>query len=259
MNRKVCVVFVLLWLSVFAVSSIIVRGASQVELTPTSGEPDDSVTVEGTDFAATSKVGICLGPEALAVTGELHEITNVTIGGPDVYGPFVARTLHYPIKPGSFYFLCDVSDVTSEYFDDYGNGTLNTTSTYALDPFVNYVTGEFGRSASSSWETYTVTFTAAYTYYEFNVTPAAGVTTDGSGAFTADITVPAIWNGTSPVTVIDEAGNIATADFTVEGSDVPTIPEALTVGTIVLLSSTALVVSFYWLRKKTANKMLKYS
>ena len=258
MNKNTRVLFVMLFLAVFAVSSIIVRGASQVELTPTSGMPGDSVTVDGTEFAATTAVGLCLGPEALVVTDEVHEIINVTIGGPEVYGPFTARTVYYPIKPGSFSFHCDVSGVTSDYYDDYGNGTLNTTSIYAVDPFVNYVTDEFGRSSNSPWDGYIVTFTASYTYYEFNVTPAAGVTTDGSGAFTTNITVPDIWNGTEPLTVIDEAGNVATADFTIEGSDIPPIPEALTVGTIVLLTSTALIVRFYWLRKKSANKMIKY-
>jgi hypothetical protein len=259
MNRKICVVLVLFLLSVFAVSSIIVRGASQVELTPTSGEPGDPVTVEGTDFAATNSVGIGFGPE-VTVTDEGHDVTNVTVGGPDVYGPFTANTLHYPIKPGSFSFHCavtsDTSTVESDYTDN-GDGTLASSSTYAIDPFVNYVTGEFGRSSSSSWETFAVNFTATYTYYQFNVTPAAGVPTDASGAFTVNITVPAIWNGTEPVTVMDEAGNMATSDFTTTGSDV--VPEPLTVGAIVLLSSAALVVSFYWLRKKPANKMVKYS
>ena len=249
MNRKACVVFVLLFLSVFAASSIIVRGASQAELTPTSGAPDDSIMVEGTDFNATNAVGICLGPE-ITVTDEVHNITELSVGGPDVYGPFTAITDHYPIKPGSFSFHCDVSGVTSDYYDN-GDGTLNTESTYAIDPFVNYVTGEFGRSSSSDWSTYVVNFTASYVYYEFNVTPAAGVTTDGSGAFTANFTVPDIWNGTEPLTVIDEAGNMATSDFTTYGSDV--VPEPLTVAAIVLLSSAALVVSFYWLRKKPAK------
>jgi hypothetical protein len=244
----------LFFLSVFAVSSIFVRGASQVELTPTSGEPGDSVTVEGTDFAATNNVGIGCGPE-VTVTGEVHDITNVDIGGPDVYGPFVATTVHYPIKPGSFSFHCDVSGVTSDYYDN-GDGTLNTESTYAIDPFANYVTGEFGRSSSSSWSTYTVNFTASYTYFQFNVTPAGGVPTDALGAFTVDITVPDIWNGTEPVTVMDEAGNVAISDLTIYGSDV--VPEALTIGAIVLLSSAALVVSFYWLRKKS-NKIVLHS
>jgi len=250
MNRKICVVFVLLLLSVFAISSIIVRGASQVELTPTSGEPGDSVIVEGIDFAATNNAGIGFGPE-VTVTGEVHDILNVSIGGPEVYGPFVARTLYYPIAPGSFYFFCDVSGVTSEYFDN-GDGTLNTESTYAVDPFVNYVTGEFGRSSNSPWDGYIVNFTASYTYYQFNVTPAEGVPTDGAGAFTINITVPEIWNGTEPLTVVDEAGNMATSDFTIYGSDV--VPEPLTIGAIVMLSSAALMVSFYWLRKKNLTK-----
>jgi hypothetical protein len=245
----------MLFLLVFAVSSVIVRGATQVELTPTSGAPGDSIEVEGTDFNATNAVGICLGPE-VTVTGEVHDILNVSIGGPEVYGPFVANTLHYPIKPGSFSFQCDVSDVISDYFDN-GDGTLNTESTYAVDPFVNYVTGEFGRSSNSPWDGYIVNYTASYTYYQFNVTPAAGVTTGPSGAFTVNFTVPDIWNGTEPLTVMDEAGNMATADFTTYGSAV--VPEPLTIGAIVLLSSTALVVSFYWLKKKPTDKIVKYS
>ena len=252
MNRKGCIIFVLLCLSVFAVSSILVRGASQVMLTPTTGEPGDSVMVEGTDFAATNNTGIGFGP-AVIVTDEFHDILNVSIGGPTVYGPFVARTLHYPIVPGSFYFFCDVSGVTSEYFDN-GDGTLNTESTYAVDPFVNYVTGEFGRSSNSPWDGYIVNFTASYAYYHFNVTPASGVPTDGSGAFTVNITVPDIWNGTEPVTVVDEAGNVAVADFTVEGSDI--VPEPLTIGALVLLSSAALIVSSYCLRKRVHKKRI---
>jgi hypothetical protein len=244
MNRKIHVALILLFLSALAVSTV--KAAPEIVLTPTSGEPGDPVTVEGTGFAETSAVSIGLAG-VVHVTGEFHNITDVAIGGPDVYGPFVATTLHYPIMPGSFYFLCNVSGVTSEYFDN-GDGTLNTESTYAVDPFVNYVTGEFGRSSNSPWETYVVDFTANYTYYVYNVTPAAGVTTDASGAFTANITVPEIWNGTEPITVIDEAGNKATGDFTIYGSDM--VPEPFTVGAIVLLSSAALFVSFYWLRKK---------
>ncbi len=227
-----------------------INAAISITLTPTSGEPGDSVMVEGTDFAATNNTGIGMGP-AVTVTDEVHDILNVSIGGPEVYGPFVARTVHYPIVPGSFYFLCDVSGVTSEYYDN-GDGTLNTESIYAIDPFVNYVTGEFGRSSNADWSTYTVNFTASYAYYQFNVTPAAGVPTDGAGAFTVNITVPEIWNGTEPVTVVDEAGNVATSDFTIYGSDI--VPEALTIGALVLLSSAALIVSLYCLRKRSKNE-----
>ena len=38
---------------------------------------------------------------------------------------------------------------------DLGDGTLLSDSAYAISPFVNYVTGEFGRSGSSDWSAYT--------------------------------------------------------------------------------------------------------
>ena len=85
-------------------------------------------------------------------------------------------------------------------------------------------------------------------------------TVNGSGVLSGNFTVPDnIWNGTHTVTVIDEAGNKATSEFTVYGSDVPIAPEAFTVGALVLLTSTAIVVSFYWLKKKPSDKMVKYS
>jgi hypothetical protein len=56
-------------------------------------------------------------------------------------------------------------------------------------------------------------------------------------------------NGTYTITAIDETGNIATGNFFVEGSYV--IPEPLTVEAIVLLSFTALIVSYYCLRKRS--------
>jgi hypothetical protein len=208
--------------------------------------PGDSVTVEGTDFAATSTVGIGIGEE-VTVTNEIHDIPE-----PAGYGPFTAIVNHYPIKPGSFSFHCDVSGVTSDYYDDYGNGTLNTSSVYALDPFVNYVTGEFGRSTNSPWDTYTVVFYANYTYYTYGVTPEAGVTTDPSGSFTTSITVPAdVVNGDYSVTAVDDQGNFATSTQTFEK-----IPEGLTFGVMVLVSSVAVLVGsrYLWNRSRKREK-----
>ena len=259
-RKKVYTAAIIPFLALLIISTTILatNAALSVTLTPSSGEPGDSIQVEGTDFAATNAVGIGLGPE-ITVTGEVHNVTDTSVGGPDVYGPFTANTEYYPIKPGSFSFHCAVDSgtqvVESDYTDDYGNGTLATTSTYAIDPFVNYVTGEFGRSSSSSWETFTVTFTANYTYYQFALTSAAGEPTDGSGAFSVGVTVPDIWNGTEPVTAVDELGHTATSDFITTGSDV--VPEPLTIGAIILLSSAALVISFHFLRKpKTGNYSL---
>lgn len=92
-----------------------------------------------------------------------------------------------------------------------------------------------------------------YTTYDNDVTPAAGVTTTASGSFLEIITVPPVPNGTYTVTAIDEVGNVGTGTFQVTGSDI--IPEPLTVGAIVLLSSTAMLASFYWLRKRTLPKI----
>ena len=202
--------------------------------------PDDSFTVEGTGFAATSAVAIGFGEE-VTVTWEAHEIPE-----PMGNGPFIAIVNNHPIKPGSLSFHCDVSGVTSDYYDDFANGTLNTTSTYAVDPFVNYVTGEFGRATNSPWDGYVVVYYANYTYYR-SATPDEGVTTDGSGSFTSSATVPAIINGDYSVTAIDDKGNMATSTETVE-----IIPEGLTFGVIALLSAVTLLVgsNYLWKRSK---------
>ena len=98
--------------------SIPVINAQTVTVTVDS-EPvqwEDTFTVEGTGFSASTPVAIGVGEE-VTITDEFHEIPE-----PAGNGPFIAITNHYPIKPGSFSFHCDVSDVTSDYYDDYANG-----------------------------------------------------------------------------------------------------------------------------------------
>ena len=241
-----------LTLSIILATISTAYAAGAITLTPTAQAPTGSVTVDGTGFGATKTVGIGFGAEVTA-TAENHDITNLTIGpdGDGVYGPFTTRTLHYPIKPGSFSFHCDVSGVTSDYTDkDPPDGTLATESTYAVKPFVNYVTGEFGRSTTADWSTYIVVYTASYTYYTYNVTPAAGVTTLASGAFTASITVPSVADGSYTVTAVDTAGNKATANLTVDH----TIPEGLTLGVMLALSTIAVIVSIRYFRKQPKIK-----
>jgi hypothetical protein len=239
----------LLMMSIILAVVPMASAAGAITLNPTTQAPGSSVTVDGTGFGATKAVGIGLGAE-VTVTDEAHDITNVAIGpdGDGVYGPFTAKTNHYPIKPGSFSFHCVVSSETnvveSDYIDkDPPDGTLYTESTYAINPFVNYVTGEFGRSSSSDWSAYTVTFTASYTYYTYNVTPVAGVTTLASGTFTASITVPSVADGNYVVTAVDTAGNKATANLNV-------VPEGLTLGVMLTLSTIAVIISTRYFRKQ---------
>lgn len=231
---------------VLIVLTIPVINAQTVTITVDSEPvmPGDSVTVEGTDFAPDTAVGIGVGEEVIVLSEE-HNISE-----PAGYGPFTAIVDHYPIKPGSFAFHCYVSAVTSDYYDEYANGTLATTSQYAVDPFVNYATGEFGRSTNSPWDGYTVIFTANYTYYK-GATPEAGVTTDPSGSFTAEITVPAVINGEYSVTAVDAKGNLVTSTQTFE-----VIPEGLTFVVMMTLSSAAVLVGSrcFWNRSRKRKK-----
>jgi hypothetical protein len=130
---------------------------------------------------------------------------------------------------------------------DNGDGTLNDPSGFMASGTINYTSGFFMRTMSSTTMEYTGD-TFSYTTYEFDVAPD-GLGTNSSGMLSGNFTVPNIWNETHTVTVIDETGNIGTSDFTVVGSDF--VPEALTIGAIVLLSSTAFIVSFYCLRKRS--------
>jgi hypothetical protein len=245
----VTAIMAFLTFSIIIASVPMTKAAGAITLTPPAQVPGAAVSVAGTGFGATKAVGIGLGAE-VTVTGEAHPITNTNVPNGDVFGPFTAITNHYPIKPGSFSFHCVVSSDTSVVESDYtdnGDGTLASSSTYALNPFVNYVTGAFGRSSTSDWSSYTVVYTASYTYYTYNVTPAAGVTTLASGTFTASITVPTVASGIYVVTAIDTSGNRATSNLSV-GSTIP--EEGLTIGVVVMLSTFAVVVSSRYFHKR---------
>lgn len=223
--------------------------AGAVILTPSTVVAGDTVIVAGTGFSASQAVGIAIGNE-VAVVNESHPLAS-TAGT----GPFTAYTNYTPVKPGSYYYHCivssDTSVVESDYYDS-GDGTMTSSSSYAISPFCNYVTGGFGRSTSSAWDGYTVTFTASYTHYQYGVTPTAGVTTSSAGAFSASITVPAnLTAGIYTVTAIDAKGTIATAQLTVS----PVGPEGLSIGIVVALTA-AVIVSTLFFRKQPKNSKL---
>ena len=248
MNRKVCFVVCLFFLAFFAVSTLVTRAESQIELTPTSGAPGDSIMVEGTGFAASKTVGIGWGPH-IAVRNDPATVTKV--GDQEFYG----TTSQHPIRPGSFKWDY-LYGALPLFVDDNGDGTIHDPAGGRVSvASINYTSGDFHIRFTSSSNTYTGG-KFNYTTYYFNSinTTLPILRADASGAFTANITVPDIWNGTETITIIDEAGNVATADFTVYGSDF--VPEPLTVSAIVLLTSTAIVVSFYWLRKPPHAKKL---
>jgi len=222
-------------------------GAGAITLTPTSQAQSGSVTVAGIGFAASQPVSILMGTE-IAVVNESHPLPS-----PTGTGPFTAYTNRGSIKPGSFYYHCvvtsDTNVVESDYYDD-GDGTLTSSSTYALNPFVNYVTGAFGRSTTSAWDGYTVVFTTSYIYYQYNLTRT---TTTASGTFSATFTIPAnATNGNIVVTAFDTKGTNATATLTVNSA----VPEGLSIGLVVVLSAAAIIASTYFLRKPKSKILI---
>jgi hypothetical protein len=243
-NKKmyfVCIIAISL-LSMAALAPASAAGA--ITATPntfvTSGS---SVSVTGTGFGASKSVGIGFGIEVV-VTSEVH----TTFSGTGM-GPYTATLDHYPIKPGSFSMHWDTAGTTSDWTDK-GDGTLTSDSAYNAGATMNYATGVFGRSSTTDLSTYALTATCTYTYYQYKVTPTAGITTNGAGGFTATITVPSVTNGVYTLTAVDLNGTKGTTSIGV-GVDVP---ESLTVGVVVLLSFAAVAGGAVLLRKpKTRN------
>jgi len=241
-KRKVYATMAFLMISTLIATVLLASAAPAVVLTPTSGEPGDPVGVDGTGFAVSTSVGIGFGPE-VAVTDESVTTTHPDL---DTYSGFTA---HHPITLVSFNWIADIGGVLATFCDN-GDGTLGTTGFAMSFSVINYTTGFFSRTMQSAVEFEVYSNYVNYTTYEFDVTPA-GLATDDSGVITGQFTVPAIWNETHTVTVIDEKGNVGTSDFTVFGSDI--VPEALTIGVVVLLSSVAVVIATFSFRKRAKN------
>ena len=225
-------VFFLLILIV-AISVVPMASAATATLTPTAQAPGGFISVAGTGFSATSAVGIGFGAE-VAVTTE----TLIVKSGSGL-GPYRVQAAHYPMKPGTFRAQVTVTNgitLTSQVWDN-GAGALESSSAYFASGTINYTSGELIAYYTVDQSGYTLTRIANYTHYEHNVTPATGVMTSASGSFSANITVPSVANGNYSVTAIDASGNLATSSL---GVDV-TIPEGLTIGVTMLLSSIAML------------------
>jgi len=213
-------------------------------LTPATQAPEASVTVDGTGFGATNAVGIGFGAEANVT----DEAVNAT-GPYDVdIGPYVFTVSYLPVKPGSFQMetgalVGDSLLYPFQYWDN-GDGTISSTNPQVTWAIIDYATGKVSYNVTTPLSS-SITYvrTVNYTRYEYNVTPAAGVTTNSSGAFTASITVPRVANGDYTVTAVDTQGNLATATLN-------TVPEGLTLGVMLTLSTIAMIASKRYFRKR---------
>jgi hypothetical protein len=249
-NTKKTIATALLILSIFSMALIstglisTASAAGSITLNPSTQAPGGTVTVTGTGFGATKAIGIGLGSE-VTVTGEDHTPTGTGTG------PWMTRTNHYPLKPGSFSFHSNVVDGAETDFYDKGDGTMSTDSAYDAGSYLTYPTGVFGRSSTMDLSSSTVIFTAAYKYYQYNMTPPGNPNSTSTGTFTLTITVPTgLANGDYNVTAIDAGGTRAVATLTVSG----TIPEVLPPEAMLLLSLFAAVSAAWFFKKRPTIK-----
>jgi hypothetical protein len=235
------VILAFLMCSLFFASIPMAKAAGAITLTPTAQSPGASVTVAGTSYGATKAVGIGFGGVVNATDANM----NYTGTG---MGPYTGRVSYWPIKPGSFVLYSDTTaggGIISTYTDA-GDGTTLWSYDGTAMGTINYTSGVWTRSSTVDVSGITTNYTATYTHYMYNVTPAAGVTTNPSGAFTASITVPAVSDGLWSVVAIDTQGNISEKALTVDH----TIPEGLTLGVMLLLSTAAVIVGTRYYRKR---------
>lgn len=219
-----------------------VSATGSLTLTPAVQAPGASVTVDGADFGATRAVGIGFGAEVNVINEVMNTTGPYGVGTGPYYG-----NIAYPVKPGTFKMsLIIPGGASMEMVGDVaGNGTLNLIFPGFVNATIDYVTGQYTCFMTGavpvdrqSWP-----HIVNYTRYEYNVTPAAGVLTGGSGTFSASITVPSVANGNYVVTAIDTQGNVATATLT-------TVPEGLTLGVMLTLSTIAMIASKRHFRKR---------
>ena len=212
--KKACVTAILAFLvfSAILASVPIANAAGAIMLASTVRASGASVTVSGTGFGANQAVGIGFGAEVKVI----NETISITVHSGT--GPHTGYVSHLPIKPGTF---TDAANQSSTLWmivgRDAGNGTVTGPPIF-VNSTINYVTGQYTRFTTTPPTAY-YQHLINYTYYQYNVTPAAGVTAGPSGAFSASITVPSVSDGVYNVTAVDTQGHTATATFTVANID----------------------------------------
>ncbi len=251
-NKTKAIVTIVLTLSILSLLLITMAvAAGSITLTPAAQAPGGTVTVAGTAFGATKTVGIGLGAE---VAGSDSNMAYSEVGGSGGSGGlnWTGRLSHYPVKPGSYVFTSDTgSGGIQSTYTDRGDGTCTWSYDGSVMGLINYVTGVWYRATTVDVTGIAALYSATYTYYQYNVTSAAGVTTNSAGGFTSTITVPtAVTNGNYNVTVVDAQGNRAVANLTVNNA----IPEVLPLGTIMLLSMFAVVAGSWYFRRRHTIK-----
>ncbi len=237
LRTKVCAVSAPVFLACLLALIPQAAATPSITLSTTSQAPEGSVTVTGTGFGAARNIGIAFGAES-NVTGEI--VNQVVTGDMRDYN-FTRR----PIKPGSIQIIhLNLLTGSAPLVTDDGAGTLYLgTSGNIFSNAMNYALGNYHREGVVGTNPADYLLTASYISYQYSLTSFGGITTDASGRFSANFTLPVVTNGDYIVTAIDSSGNVATATITA-------IPEALPFAAIMLLSAIAVAAGSLYLRKQ---------
>jgi hypothetical protein len=188
----------------FLSTTSVAMASPGLTVTPSSGKVKTTFKVTGTGFGDTKKVGIGFGAED-AVTGDSVTITPVS--GTNYTGTLSRK----PIEPTSVTIkVIDTESAEHTLADTAGDGKLKEDG--VVRGVINYATGVFWVDVGCEL---TLSATADYTTYKYDVTPSPVPTTNSTGYFEALCEVPFVKTGTYTVTAINEVGYKETASFTV--------------------------------------------
>jgi len=239
------------WIIAFDVTSSTSLGANftvtpNIDITPKSGLPGDTVTVDGTGFAATSDVSIYFGNTTtetdITLSGLVGNGTSST-----VYN--ITGSLTYaPVMPTSVNITLTFNTTTTfsypSYLSVYDDGTgglygvvTDTDAEVNGTGTINYADGSFNITLNVNVTENIWVWSPANAIYLRSLTtdPATTATTSSLGSFTASFTVPTVANGNYTVRAIDASGNFAEALFAVGPTITLTLTEGPT-GTVVSIS-----------------------
>jgi len=241
-RTKVCAASVAAFLAFLLAFIPQAAAAASITLNTSAQAPGGSVTVTGMGFGASRNIGVAFGAES-NVTGEI--VNQIVTGDIRDYN-FTRR----PIRPGSVKIIhLNLLTGSAPLVTDDGAGTLYLGSSGSIfSNAMNYALGNYHREGVVGTNPADYLLTASYTSYQYRLTSFGGITTDGSGTFSANFTVPSAANGNYNVTVIDAVGNVAVATLNVDNT-IP-VPEVLPFGAIMLLSTMAVASGSLHFRKR---------
>jgi hypothetical protein len=188
---------------------------TDIDLSSTSGRPEDKVDVEGTGFDGDGDLAIILFSDYATAIGTFSGDEDTGEEGDGDEDEFSFTTDESPIVPGTVNIYVD--NVLTLWDD--GDGTLSAADD--TDGDVNYVTGDIDLEFEDAPDDGAV-IEVQYRYFE-DVTDEVNILTtaadtDGVGSFSREVTVPDLDEmdeGDYDLVVFDNDGNDFVEDFTV--------------------------------------------